>query len=204
MGYAVSCILCVLTGYLCGCFLTAEVVSHKCAGKSAAEIGTGNPGMANVGSQLGKKAGAVVLLGDILKTVVALAIAWAATSDMLGREAFLWTGLSVTVGHNFPFWKKFRGGKGVTVTCTWLILFMPVWGTLSCILGGIITLVTGYLPLGAVLIPLLAVPAAFLTEGSKAGFFMLAALLLMVSKHYSGLVGIVKGTEKRRFRSESR
>lgn len=200
MGRLAACLSCIVIGYLCGCFLTAELVSRIYTGKGASELGTGNPGMANVGGQLGKKAGILVLSGDILKTVLALVAAWIITSGVLGREAFLWSGFCVILGHNFPFWKRFRGGKGVTVTCTWLIILMPVWGTLSCVAGGIITLLTGYLPLGAVLIPLFAIPAAFLTEGVTAGLFVTAAFLIMISRHYHGLVRIAKGTEKRKFR----
>lgn len=60
---------CILTGYLCGCFLTAEAVSRHAAGKSASRLGTGNPGMANIMAQLGFKWGLLVLAGDLLKTL---------------------------------------------------------------------------------------------------------------------------------------
>ena len=100
--------LCLLLGYLCGCFLTAEAVAWRHAGQSAAALGSGNPGMANIASQLGRSWGAVVLLGDIAKTI----LAW-----LLGRLlcpglalAPLWTGLGAVLGHNFPFWRGFRGG----------------------------------------------------------------------------------------------
>ena len=54
-------LLCLLLGYLCGCFLTAELVARARTGKSAAALGTGNPGMANLAHELGKGWGAVVL-----------------------------------------------------------------------------------------------------------------------------------------------
>ena len=55
-------VLCLGAGYLFGCFLTAEIVARCTAGCSAREIGTGNPGMANIATHLGKKAGLLVLL----------------------------------------------------------------------------------------------------------------------------------------------
>ena len=60
--------LCLLAGYLFGGFLTAEVVARCTAGVSARDIGTGNPGMANIATHLGKKAGLLVLAGDVIKT----------------------------------------------------------------------------------------------------------------------------------------
>lgn len=193
-------VICTVIGYLCGCFLTAELAARLAEGKSASEIGSGNPGMANIMANLGKKAGFFVLAGDVGKTLIAFGVSWLLAGGLLGRETFLWAGLGVVLGHNFPFWKKFRGGKGVAVTCTWLIFFMPVWGTVSCIAGGAVVLATGYLPLGAVLIPLLGTCFAFFLQGIMAGIFFLLSFLLMLSRHYRGLLRIVRGTEERKFR----
>ena len=193
-------VICTVIGYLCGCFLTAELAARLAEGKSASEIGSGNPGMANIMANLGKKAGFFVLAGDVGKTLIAFGVSWLLAGGLLGRETFLWAGFGVVLGHNFPFWKKFRGGKGVAVTCTWLIFFMPVWGTVSCIAGGAVVLATGYLPLGAVLIPLLGTCFAFFLQGIMAGIFFLLSFLLMLSRHYRGLLRIVRGTEERKFR----
>ena len=64
-------LLCLLVGYVFGSFLTAEVIARAVAGKSARQLGSGNPGMANITAQLGPKAGLVVLAGDLLKTAAA-------------------------------------------------------------------------------------------------------------------------------------
>ena len=117
-------LLCLLAGYVCGGFLTAELVARHCTGKSAAYLGTGNPGMANLAHELGKGWGAVVLAGDIAKT----ALAWLLCRALfpgLGALAGLWSGLGAVLGHNFPAWRSFRGGKGVAVTCAALILSSP-------------------------------------------------------------------------------
>ena len=193
-------VICTVIGYLCGCFLTAELAARLAEGKSASEIGSGNPGMANIMANLGKKVGFFVLAGDVGKTLIAFGVSWLLAGGLLGRETFLWAGLGVVLGHNFPFWKKFRGGKGVAVTCTWLIFFMPVWGTVSCLAGGAVVLATGYLPLGAVLIPLLGTCFAFFSQGIMAGIFFLLSFLLMLSRHYRGLLRIVTATEERKFR----
>ena len=193
-------LFCLLIGYAFGCFLTAEIVARHYSGKSAYAIGSGNPGMANVMAQLGKKPGFLVLAGDIAKTLAAFLVTYLLFGKTMGHETVLFTGAGVFLGHNYPFWKGFRGGKGVTVTCTWLIIYMPLWGILCCVAGGLVTLFTGYLPAGGVLIPLLAVPFAFLTGGVKAGGVFLIFFLLMLAKHYDGLLRILHGEEKKHFR----
>ena len=164
-------VLCLGAGYLFGCFLTAEIVARCTAGCSAREIGTGNPGMANILTHLGKPAGFLVLAGDVLKTAAACWFCWQAAPE-LGHTALLYGGLGAVLGHNWPFWNKFRGGKGVAVNCTWLILYLPITGALCCLAGGGAVLLSGYLPLGAVLIAALAVLVAWLQYGGESAFIM--------------------------------
>ena len=121
--------LCLLAGYLLGGFLTAEVVARCTAGVSARDIGTGNPGMANIATHLGKKAGLLVLAGDVIKTAAACWFCHQLAPE-LGLTALLYGGLGAVLGHNWPIWYKGRGGKGVAVTCAWLMLYLPVTGVL--------------------------------------------------------------------------
>lgn len=191
--------LCLLAGYLFGSFLTAEVAARCIAGKSAFALGTGNPGMANIMAQLGKPAGFAVLAGDAAKTVLACLLCVRLAAPELGRAAVLYAGLGAVLGHNWPLWHKFRGGKGVAVTCTWLILYLPVTGALCCLAGGIVVLLTGYLPLGAVVIPLLAVPLAWVQFGTEAGVAVALAAGIMFTRHWRGLQRIRQGTEPKFF-----
>ena len=78
--------ICLLVGYLCGCVLTAEIVARRTAGQSIFELGDGNPGMANVGHELGSRAALACLVGDILKTLLPVLL-------MSGMLAGLFTGL---------------------------------------------------------------------------------------------------------------
>ena len=172
----------LLIGYLCGCFLTADVVARAFAHKSVFQIGTGNPGMANVMARVGKKAGFLVLAGDIIKTLLAFLITWLLYGRSIS-DSILWSGLGVLLGHNWPFWHGFKGGKGVTVTCTWLIIA-----------------ISGYLPLGAIVLAWLGTVSAFVTRGAEAGIFFAAAALIMTVRHFPGLRGMARGTEPRHFR----
>ena len=194
--------LCLLAGYLFGGFLTAEVVARCTAGVSARDIGTGNPGMANIATHLGKKAGLLVLAGDVIKTAAACWFCHQLAPE-LGLTALLYGGLGAVLGHNWPIWYKGRGGKGVAVTCTWLILYLSVTGALCCLAGGLAVLGLGYLPLGAVLIPTLAVPIAWVQYGPESGIILLLAAAMMFWRHKNGLHRIFLGQEKRFFRPKS-
>lgn len=192
-------VLCLGAGYLFGCFLTAEIVARCTAGCSAREIGTGNPGMANILTHLGKPAGFLVLAGDVLKTAAACWFCWQAAPE-LGHTALLYGGLGAVLGHNWPFWNKFCGGKGVAVSCTWLILYLPITGALCCLAGGGAVLLSGYLPLGAVLIAALAVPVAWLQYGGESAFIMAVSASIMLTRHWTGLQRMRRGEEPQFFR----
>lgn len=171
--------LCSLgTGYLCGCFLTAEVVAWRYAGKKAKELGdTGNPGMANIMSALGFVPGILTLLGDLGKCIFAGLLSYA-----LFREAgwiiVLYAGLGCALGHDFPFWRGFRGGKGVAVTSMAIVLFSFWPGLAANIIGMLTVFATKYLCLGGPVIPLafLIIMAA---QGKKEAAILAAVLTFL-------------------------
>lgn len=176
----------LLVGYLFGNFLTAEIVVQKKTGKRARAIGSGNPGMANVSANLGIKSGLLVLAGDMLKTILAVFISqWLFKG--IGDLAVFYTGLGTVTGHNYPVWNRFKGGKGVAVTCMYIVLASPFWGVLSCGVGLVLVLVSRFLPFGGVVIPAVFSIPAFIFFGAEAGLTILAAVLLSVLRFYSDL-----------------
>lgn len=190
-------LLCVIIGYLFGCFLTADAVARLKTGNSAFAVGTGNPGMANILEQFGFKWAAVTLLGDVLKTVLPCVLCGYLLFRPLGQTAILYAGLGVTLGHGFPFWHKFRGGRGVAVTCTYIVLFSPLWGPLANLAGLFIAIVTGYLALGALAIPSLFLIPVFLNSGLESGLVVLAGTALILFLHRDSIRRIANKTEKK-------
>lgn len=184
---------CLAIGYLCGCFLTADFVAKAKTGRWAREIGSRNPGMANIGHVLGERAAAVVLLGDIVKVIVAVFFA-AHLFPELGRIGWLWAGVGCTLGHNFPFWTGFSGGKGVTTTCSAIILFDPIGGIITCLVGLAVVLVGKQLSWGA-----LAIAVAFCVvsfgHGPEAFVLALVLLALMAYAHGGPALRAVRGEE---------
>lgn len=189
-------IVCLLIGYACGCLLTADLVSRHVAGKPAFELGVGNPGMANIGHELGVKWAAITLAGDLCKVIVAVVVS-RLLFPQLGTLAAAWAGLGATLGHNYPFWHRFRGGKGVATTGAAIVLISPIWGFAALILGFVVVVVSGYLCVGAIAIPLLFLLFTLLLGSPEVTAIAGVLLGLMVLKHGGPVLGIRTGETPR-------
>jgi glycerol-3-phosphate acyltransferase PlsY len=189
-------ILSLLIGTLFGNFLTADVLVRLKTGQSVFQIGSGNPGMANVTHELGVPAGAAVLTGDLLKTCLAGLLSFLLFRDA-DRIILLYATLGTTIGHNWPIWHHFQGGKGVAVTCMGIHLYTPIPGLIADATGMLVVFFTGYLPLGAVIISSLYTILAFAFEGLEAGILALILDLIMTQRHWHGLTRVFSGEEKR-------
>ena len=196
---------CLVIGYFFGCLLTGEFVVRLKTGRSASEFGSGNPGMANVMRVFGLKPGLIVLAGDLLKTLLACLLCLFLfggrhLSDphlAIGQISCLWAGLGTVLGHNWPFWRGFSGGKGVAVTCMAIFLFAPIHGLISDLAGMLVVLLTGYLPLGAVVITTLFTVLCFFFCTTEAAILALILAVIMFSRHVRGLIRVVRGKEER-------
>ena len=183
----------LLIGYACGNFLTAEIVTRRLTGQPCSKLGkTGNPGMANVMSNLGFKAGITVLAGDVIKTALAMGISYAVFKDLPGRTAVFYAGFGAVLGHDFPAWQKFKGGKGVACCCTLLILFSP-WGLLAAVIGMATVFITGYLCIGGIVIPAAFILPAFFVYGKEVGCLSIILTLLSALKHWPVLKTVPSG-----------
>ena len=189
-------IICLVIGYVFGSFLTADVVAKAVAGTSIFELGDGNPGMANVGHELGTKAGIVCLMGDILKTLLAITLAHM-LFPTLGTLAIGWAGLGSTLGHVFPFWHGFKGGKGVTTIATVVILLDPLIGALAILVSLVTIVVSGYLSVAALVAMAFCAIAMALRGNLELALIYAMFMALTCYCHWSKLVGIKDGTTHR-------
>lgn len=118
-------VICVLIGYLLGLFQTSYIIG-KLHHTDIREHGSGNAGTTNALRTFGKKAGALTLLGDCLKCVLAVVLV-----KMIFRKDYgeilpllsIYAAAGCVLGHNFPFYLKFRGGKGIAASVGMLIAF---------------------------------------------------------------------------------
>ena len=189
-------LVCFVVGYTFGCFLTADFVCHRVRHASAFDVGLGNPGMANIASELGVGWGLVVLAGDVLKVVAASLICLAVFPTLGLGTCGLWAGLGATVGHDYPVWHRFSGGKGVTTSCSAIILGRPVTGVASTLVGFVVILATKYLCLGALAIPAAFVALAAILGDTQATLVGLVLLGLALAEHAGAARGIRTGETK--------
>ncbi|BBF41805.1 acyl-phosphate:glycerol-3-phosphate O-acyltransferase PlsY [Lachnospiraceae bacterium KM106-2] len=179
-------LLCMMIGYGCGNFLTAYFVVKMKLDKSIFMLGSGNPGMTNTIRVLGKKYGSIVLAGDLSKTILAYLIGLILVPKERVIVA-LYTGIGTVLGHNYPIWYHFHGGKGVATTCMALVLVDPIIGISSCLLGLIVVVLVHSLAYGAVIIPMIFWISTCFGQNRESSMITGLLSLLMLVKHRKGL-----------------
>ena len=152
-------LVCVLIGYVFGCFQTSYIYG-RLHGIDIRNYGSGNAGTTNSLRVLGKKAGAIVLFCDIIKTGLAMTLVRFLFKENYGNILYLlalYAGAGAILGHNFPFYLGFKGGKGIACTAGVVIFFHPYM-----IIPQIITFfgtffVTHYVSLGSLLVQIVLI-----------------------------------------------
>lgn len=191
-------LVCVFIGYFIGCIQSAYFVG-KIMHVDIRQHGSGNLGSTNALRVLGKKAGLVTFACDILKSVAAYWICRCLFQDM-GAVAGLYGCFGVVLGHDFPFYLKFKGGKGIAsmIGMMFCIGIQPFPIILIAFGTGIIGLLTRYVSVGSILfsisIPILTVLFHFELE-----YTWLTTILavLAVYRHRANIKRLISGTENR-------
>ena len=196
-----------LVAYLIGSISFSIIISKKMAGFDVREKGSGNAGATNMLRSVGKKAAALTLLGDALKGVVAIlfavivgAIAKNSDKALLVQIA----GILVVVGHTFPIFFGFKGGKGVATSLG--VLLMTNWqiGLICFVFAIVLMALTQMVSMGtvgaAILFPVLVLfinTNFIVSDGS--GYFVYSIILaaLVAFNHRSNIQRILNGTENK-------
>ena len=149
-------IACLIIGYIFGLFQTGYIYGRM-NGIDIRQHGSGNSGTTNALRVLGKKAGLIVFIGDVLKIILACVFTTFIFSNGVFYEGdnllwMLYTGFGVVLGHNYPFYLNFRGGKGIAATAGMLVI-SDLRVTLLCLIVFLITVaLTRYVSLGSILV----------------------------------------------------
>ena len=195
-------IICIVLGYAFGCISTGYLIG-KANHVDIRRSGSGNAGTTNALRTLGWKAGALTLIGDILKAVIPiLAVRYLLFPDMEYERSqllVLYTGLGVVLGHNYPVWLHFKGGKGIAATGGAMLAFdihiFPIAAVLFLGAVGI----TRYVSLGSLLLAVLF--PCWVGFTNPGDFHMLAvSLLYTVSAFYmhrTNIRRLLNGTENK-------
>lgn len=197
---ALRIIICLFCGYGFGCISTAYIIG-KLNHIDIREHGSGNAGTTNTLRTLGWKAGVFTYIGDFLKAVVPIIVfskiifADLEYSQLLG----LYMGIGVMFGHNYPFWLKFKGGKGIAVTTGVMAAFDPLLIPLFIVIFFAAILFTRYVSVGSLCLAVLfPVFVAFRHQGDV--HMLILSIIFMASaffRHRTNLKRLFNGTENK-------
>jgi len=193
-------VLAATIGYLLGSINSSLMIGKLFYRKDIRQFGSGNAGATNALRTFGKGAAACVLPGDLLKGILAVLIGYGlAGSDSSGEYTggYL-AGLSSIVGHNWPVYFGFKGGKGVLTSFAVVLMFSPV-AALLCLAGFIVIVaVSKYVSLGSMVCAALFPLMAFLM-GEPMMMVGVGAILalLIIMRHSANIRRLIKGNEKK-------
>ena len=204
-------IIVAIIAYLIGSVNFSILISKKMAGFDVRENGSGNAGTTNMLRSVGKKAAAITLICDILKGVVSIVIAIIVGNIVknLDRELLLQiAGIAVVIGHTFPIFFGFKGGKGVATSLG--VLLMSNWqiGLICLVFALVLMALTRMVSLGscgaAILFPVLTLfinqHYTVLTEGKSGRVYFVYSVILAIIvlyNHRSNIKRILNGTENK-------
>lgn len=205
MDAVVSVVICLAVGYIFGCFSTAYFVG-KAHGIDIRKEGSGNLGSTNALRTLGVKAGLMTFVGDFSKAVIPIFVlryAIYTSAPEYGMLMAMWIGLGVVLGHNFPCWLHFKGGKGIAVTAG-VILAIADWPVIVCglLIFVIIVFLTRYVSLGSLIVAFYLPVNMFLYQRENPFFtYMLVVSLIFTAlaffQHRSNIVRLLHGEERK-------
>ena len=204
-------IIVAIIAYLIGSVNFSILISKKMAGFDVREKGSGNAGTTNMLRSVGKKAAAITLICDILKGVISTVIAIIVGNIVknLDRELLLQiAGIAVVIGHTFPIFFGFKGGKGVATSLG--VLLMSNWqiGLICLVFALVLMALTRMVSLGscgaAILFPVLTLfinqHYTVLTEGKSGRVYFVYSVILAIIvlyNHRSNIKRILNGTENK-------
>lgn len=203
-------IWCILIGYAFGLIQTGYIYG-KLNHLDIRDFGSGNAGTTNTMRILGKKAGIITYLGDSLKAVFAIVVIYFLFRNGTVNISVLklYTGLGVILGHNFPFYMKFRGGKGIAAT-SGVIAGFGDWRLilLALFTFAIVTVVSKYVSLGSLTMVagffiefIIFVFAGIIklngTDRAEGIILVFIISLLAFVKHNANISRLLNGTERK-------
>ncbi len=181
-------------GYLVGSIQIPILAGKILKNIDIREHGSGNAGSTNVARVLGIKVAIVVFILDICKGVVPFLIA----KHFLGIEYAVITGVGAVLGHDFPLFMKFKGGKGVAISLGLFTAYNPIAGLLALVVGIAIIYLTKYVSLASVSVASTVLVFIWLSDAGTVELIGLSFLvLLLVYQHRGNIKRLIKGEENK-------
>ena len=192
---ALKIIAILLVGYLLGSISVAVIVSKYFFKGDVRDQGSHNAGTTNMARVYGMSAGFLTLAGDILKTVLAMIFG----RLLLGEMGFSLGGIACIIGHCFPVFFGFKGGKGVAVSGG--VAIMLGWEYAVSLIGVflVIVIITRYVSLGSLISVLMSIPALLIFGGYGVWTYILCIIIIISVwyMHRGNIKRLLTGTERK-------
>lgn len=193
-------IISLLVGYFFGCISTGYIVG-RFNNIDIRNYGSGNAGTTNALRTLGKKAAIITLFGDMLKAIIPVLL-FRYIFHATGEEYYLialYTGLGVMLGHNYPFWLSFKGGKGVATSAAVIIVLDYRMGIIAAVLFFIIIGITRYVSLASIITSFLFPIGILVFHNGDIHMLILSCLftISVIYMHRSNIKRLLNGTENK-------
>ena len=182
--------------YLLGSISTGLLVAKLNHGPNLREVGSKNTGASNVLRTMGLKSGLITFAGDCGKAALACGIGYWA----LGRYGAMLAGLMVILGHNWPVFFQFKGGKGVASSCGVMLVCFPIPALISYVVAIGIIAATRFISLGSMcMLTVFAILVSVFFSGGDLLVILWAVLLasLCILRHRTNIGRLIHGTESR-------
>ena len=201
-------IIIAIIAYAIGSINFSVLISKKMAGFDVRENGSGNAGTTNMLRSVGKKAAVITLLCDILKGVVSIGIALIAGNIVKNVDKAVLVqiaGILVVVGHTFPIFFEFKGGKGVATSLGVIMMINWKIGLICLVFALVIMAFSRMVSMGsvgaAILFPVLTlfINTNFIVEASGMKYFIFSVILavMVIFNHRANIKRIANGTENK-------
>ena len=189
----------IITAYLLGNISTSYIVAKRLAGVDIRTQGSGNAGSTNVLRTLGKKAGALTFIGDVLKGLIAVLIArFIAYGANLDDTTCAYIAVvAVVLGHNYPVFLGFKGGKGVATSLGSMLGMNPLVALLCLGFFIIIVGITKYVSLGSILGIGLSPVIMMINHNTKGVLVTLFLTISVAITHKENIKRLLNGTERK-------
>ena len=185
--------LCAVIGYFMGCFSTGIILGDM-AKIDIRKYGSKSTGTTNVIRVMGFKMGLMTFIGDFIKAVIAVLLGMM----IGGREGGLIAGLFSVIGHNWPVFYGFKGGKGIACSTAVLLLNVPLEGAISAAIAISVIYLSRYVSLGSLSLLFSAAVILPFTRGLwPVGAWALLLFIFAVYRHRTNIQRLMRGTESK-------
>lgn len=188
-------VACIIIGYIIGCFQTAYILGKMVQKIDIRKFGSGNAGTTNVIRVMGWKAGIITFIGDLLKGIIAVVLC----RLIFPNNAFagLYGGVAAVIGHNWPVFLGFRGGKGIATTIGILLAFDYRIGFICIAIMIAVLGITRFVSLGSIIMSI-SIPILLAIFWGLNYEIILLGIFLMISalvRHRTNIERLLTGRE---------